>query len=67
MNRGLMKVADTMFTPEKGARANVKHLLLVISDGNQNEVQPSAYPDEKSLEDAASMVKEKGLQKFYIV
>ena len=55
-----MAVADEMFTQEKGMRLEVRHVLIVISDGQQDSIEFQNYPNEINLTAAANQVKAKG-------
>ena len=55
-----MAASDEMFTVEKGMRPDARHVLVVISDGAQDSIEFSSYPNEVNLTVAANAIKAKG-------
>ncbi|KAM4623967.1 integrin alpha-M-like [Polymixia lowei] len=56
--KAIRTVVENVFTPPRGSRANVKKVLIVITDGQSH--------DRGSLPDVASLAKNQGIVRFAI-
>ncbi|XP_057304151.1 uncharacterized protein LOC130641387 isoform X2 [Hydractinia symbiolongicarpus] len=58
VNLALQAAADHMFTAENGMRENVKHVLILISDGTQS----TSGTQQETVKQAADAVRAKGVE-----
>lgn len=61
VNLALQAAADNMFTAENGMRENVKHVLVLISDGTQS----TSTTQQETVKQAADAVRAKGTPPLY--